>query len=555
MPSETVAMARPKGDRASSGRPPVAGSLVRLMQPAQAETALARRSSPLDALVSEGRVAPPDDANRELVAWVHPPAWRNPEPAAKYDLLVLGGGTAGLVSAMGAAGLGARVALVERHLLGGDCLNTGCVPSKAVLRSARAVGDIRRASSLGVRADRVDVDFGAVMRRMRERRAGIARHDSAERLQAAGVDVFFGSASFADERTVMVDGVRLRFRRAVIATGGRPTFPPVPGLEAVAFLTNETIFSLTDLPRRLLVIGAGPIGCELAQAFARFGSNVTVFDLASQVLPREDGDAAAIVQRSLETDGVRFELAVRLDRVDVLDPELRIHYTRAGEGRVEGGSAAGDTLLVAAGRAPNIEGLNLEAAGIAATKEGVTVNDRLQTSNPRVYASGDVCSRFQFTHAADAMSRIVIQNALFYGRRKASALTIPWVTFTDPEVAHVGVSEADVERSNGQLHTITVPLSDIDRAVVDDETDGFVRVHHDRGRIRGCTIVAAHAGEMIAEAVYAITRGGELSALSSTIHPYPTQAEALRKAGDMYRRQSLTPRVRRWLERYFAWTR
>ena len=500
-------------------------------------------------------VPPPDDANRELLARVHPPTWRNPQPAAKYDLVVLGGGTAGLVSAMGAAGLGARVALVERHLLGGDCLNNGCVPSKAVLRSARAVGDIRRAASLGVIVSHVDIDFGTVMRRMRQRRAGIARHDSAERLTAAGVDVFFGVGSFADERTVTVDDQRLRFRRAVIATGGRPTTPPLPGLDDIPFWTNETVFSLTELPRRLLVIGAGPIGCELAQAFARFGSNVTVFDLASQVLPKEDADAAAIVRRSLESDGVRFELGTRLDRIDLVEGELHIHYTRSGEGQLEGGSIAGDLLLVAAGRAPNIEGLDLEAGGVTATKQGVTVNDRLQTSNPRVYASGDVCSRYQFTHAADAMSRIVIQNALFYGRRKASALTIPWVTFTDPEIAHVGVSESDVRESNGRLQTIAIPLSDVDRAVVDDETGGFVRAHHERGRLRGCTIVAAHAGEMIAEAVYAITHGGTLSALSSTIHPYPTQTEALRKAGDLYRRQSLTPHVRAWLGRYFAWTR
>lgn len=555
MPSDSVATALPTDPESSGDPPSVLGSLVRLTQPAQAEMKLTRRSSLLDPAASGGLVAPPDEANTELVARVHPPSWRNPEPAAKYDLVAIGGGTAGLVSAMGAAGLGARVALIERHLLGGDCLNTGCVPSKAVLRSARVVGDIRRGASLGVITDRMAVDFGTVMWRMRQRRAAIARHDSAERLQAAGVDVFFGDASFADEQSVLVDSQRLRFRRAVIATGGRPTAPPVPGLEAVPFFTNETIFSLTDLPRRLLVIGAGPIGCELAQAFARFGSNVTVFDLASQVLPRDDADAAAIVRRSLESDGVHFELGVRLDRVDAIAGELRIHYTRHGDQRVEGGSVAGDTLLVAAGRAPNIEALSLETAGISSTKQGVTVNDRLQTSNPRVYASGDVCARYQFTHAADAMSRIVIQNALFYGRRKVSALTIPWVTYTDPEVAHVGVSESDVNQSRGRLQIITVPLSELDRAVVDDETDGFVRMYHERGRIRGCTIVASHAGEMIAEAVYAMTHGGTLSALSSTIHPYPTHTEALRKAGDLYRRQSLTPRVRAWLARYFAWTR
>ncbi len=495
------------------------------------------------------------DADAELVGRIHPPAWRNPEAAAKYDLVVMGGGTAGLVSALGAAGLGARVALIERHLLGGDCLNTGCVPSKAVLRSARAVGEVRRAAALAVSTGDISVDFGAVMRRMRRRRAAIAAHDSAERLRSAGVDVFFGTASFAGERAVLVDGRRLRFRRALIATGGRPTAPPVPGLDAVPFLTNETIFSLTDLPRRLLVIGAGPLGCELAQALARFGSTVAVFDQTPQVLPREDAEAAAIVRRSLESDGVRVELGVTLDGVEQRAGQIHLRYRRNRAGQVEAGGASGDAILVAAGRVPNIEDLDLNAAGIQATKQGVTVNDRLQTTNPRVYASGDVCSSYKFTHAADAMSRIVLQNALFFGRRKASALVIPWVTYTDPEVAHVGISEGAVANTDGRLQTITIPLSDVDRAVVDDETEGFVRVHHDRGRIRGCTIVAAHAGEMIAEAVYAITHGGTMSALSSTIHPYPTQAEALRKAGDAYRRQALTPIVRRWLERYFTWTR
>jgi len=496
-----------------------------------------------------------DEADIERGRLVRPPTWRNPNPAASYDLVVLGGGTGGLVSAIGAAGLGARVALVERHLLGGDCLNTGCVPSKAMIRSARVVGEVRRGAGLGVMTGAMHVDFSAVMHRMRKRRAGIAVHDSAERLRGAGVDVFFGTAAFTDERTVVVGDQRLPFRRAVIATGGRPTAPPVSGLDTVPFLTNETVFGLAELPRRLIVIGAGPIGCELAQAFGRFGSTVTVFDQATQVLPREDADAGEIVRRSLESDGIRFELGVRLDRIDPTTGSLRVHYARTGHGEAHVASVEGDALLVAAGRAPNIEDLHLDAAGITATRQGINVNDRLQTSNPRVYASGDVCSDYKFTHAADAMSRIVIQNALFYGRRKASAMVIPWVTFTDPEVAHVGVAEADVARSGGRLKTISVPLSEVDRAVVDDETDGFVRVHHQQGRIRGCTIVAPHAGEMIAEVAYAMTHDGTLAALSSTIHPYPTRAEALRKAGDMYRRQSLTPRVRRWLERYFAWTR
>src|SRR5688572_30295962 len=239
-------------------------------------------------------VQPLDEHNRRLLEHVHPDDWQNPRPKGRYDLVVIGGGTAGLVSAAGAAGLGARVALVERHLLGGDCLNTGCVPSKALLRSARLVGEVKRAASLGVKTGDVAVDFGTVMRRMRKRRAEIAANDSAERLRAAGVDVFFGAAAFADDRTIVLENQRLSFGRAVIATGGRPSAPPVPGLDGIPFLTNETVFSLTELPHRLLVIGAGAIGCELAQAFARFGSTVTVLDVAAQVMPRDDVDAAGI---------------------------------------------------------------------------------------------------------------------------------------------------------------------------------------------------------------------------------------------------------------------
>jgi pyruvate/2-oxoglutarate dehydrogenase complex dihydrolipoamide dehydrogenase (E3) component len=493
----------------------------------------------------------PEDSTA-LADLVRPPAWQNPRARASYDLVVVGGGTAGLVSAMGAAGLGAHVALVERHRLGGDCLNTGCVPSKALLRSARVIGELGRARPLGVTTGPLAVDFPQLMTRMRERRATIAANDSAARLQNAGVDVFFGDAAFSDTRHVRVGDQQLRFGRAVIASGGRPTAPPVPGLDGTDYLTNETVFSLTELPRRLLVIGAGPIGCELAQAFARFGSSVTLLDQSPRVLPREDADAAAAVQQQLETDGVRCELGVRLERVERIGSDTRLWFARADSAM---GSHDGDRVLVAAGRAPNIESLGLEAARVAVTREGVVVNDYLRTSNRRVYAAGDVCSPFKFTHAADAMSRIAIQNALFYGRKRVSALIIPWVTYTDPEIAHVGVFDVDATRSQGRIATITVPLSDIDRSIVDDQVDGFVRVHHERGALRGCTIVAPHAGELIGEVTYAMTQQGSVASLSGTVHPYPTVSEAFRKAGDAYRRQSLTPSVRRWLERYFAWTR
>jgi pyruvate/2-oxoglutarate dehydrogenase complex dihydrolipoamide dehydrogenase (E3) component len=499
------------------------------------------------------QLVPDDDANRALLDAVHPANWSNPEPCGVYDLVVVGGGTAGLVSAMGAAGVGARVALIERHLLGGDCLNVGCVPSKALIRSARAAAEARRATRLGIGIGSVEPDFPAIMRRMRERRAGISPNDSAERVRATGVDLFFGDAAFTSRRTIDVAERTLRFNRAVIATGGRPTAPPIPGLADVNYLTNETLFSLTERPRRLLVIGGGPIGCELAQTFASFGSEVTVFDQAPHVLPREDADAAAVVQDRLVQDGIRLELGVRLVEVVEEHGEVRVRFEHAGgAGMAE---AVGDRLLVSAGRAPNIEGLGLDAAGVSVSRRGVIVNDQLRTSNRRVYAAGDVCSAFQFTHAADALARIVIQNALFYGRRRASGLVIPWCTYTTPEVAHVGLYEQDAKQQGHDVQTITVDLTDVDRAVVDDETDGFVRVHHERGRLLGCTIVAPHAGDLIGEATLALTHRHTLSDLSSTIHPYPTHAEALRKVGDQYRRTLLTPRVRTLMERYFRWTR
>ncbi len=478
--------------------------------------------------MNDALVQPLDEHNQRLLAQVHPHNWNNPTPAPLYDLVVIGGGTAGLVSAAGAAGLGARVALVERGLLGGDCLNTGCVPSKALLRSARAVHEARAAAAVGVTA-RTEVDFATVMGRLRARRADIAHNDSAARLTSLGVDVFFGQASFAGRREITVSSgsdttrparLTLRFRRAVIATGGRPAAPPIPGLADVAYLTSETVFSLTELPRRLLVIGAGPIGCEMAQAFALLGSRVTLVDSAPRVLSGEDEDASRIVAAALARSGVDF--------------------TTGPVGREM--MAAADVVLVATGRSPNVEGLALEAAGINASPAGIDVDDRLRTSNHRVYAAGDVCSRFKFTHAADAMARIVIQNALFFGRRRASALVIPWCTYTFPEVAHVGVPSGAA---------ITIRLSEVDRAIVDDETDGFVRIDHERGRITGATIVAPHAGELIGHVADLMRRRAGVGELSSVIFPYPTVAEALRKAGDTYRRQGLTPRARRILQHYF----
>jgi pyruvate/2-oxoglutarate dehydrogenase complex dihydrolipoamide dehydrogenase (E3) component len=471
-----------------------------------------------------------DAQDARLLAHVRPPGWRNPEPAPLYDLVVIGGGTAGLVCAAGAAGLGARVAIVERARLGGDCLNTGCVPSKALLRAARAVHEANRAASAGV-AMTPRVDFTAVMESVRARRADLAPHDSAQRLTSIGAHVFLGEASFAGPARIVVDGRELSFRRAVIATGSRPAVPAIPGLSSLRYLTSENVFELREQPRSLLVIGGGPIGCELAQAFGLLGTAVTIVESEPRLLPREDRDASEIVTRRLTADGVRVMTSVAVTAKDLQT----------------------ETVLVAVGRAPNTEGLNLGAAGVAASGRGVTVDDRLRTSNRRVYAAGDVCSSYQFTHAADAMARIVIQNALFHGRRRASALVIPWATYTFPEVAHVGATPDEATRLGAE--TLTVSLAEVDRAVIDAESDGFLRIHHQRGRIVAATLVAPHAGELIGQVASLMRRGGSLAEFSSDIVPYPTVADSLRKAGDAYRRAQLTPRIRAVLGRYFAVTR
>lgn len=499
---------------------------------------------------------PPDAHNARLLDAVHPTGWVNPVPAGRYHLVVLGAGTAGLVAAAGAAGLGAKVALVERGLMGGDCLNVGCVPSKALLRSARVAAQVRDAGRYGVVVpDGTRVDFPAVMERMRRLRADIAPHDSAERFRGLGVEVFFGEGRFTGPDTIEVSGQTLRFRRAVIATGSRPATPPVPGLNEAGFLTNETVFSLTELPARLAVIGAGPIGCELAQAFARFGSKVSLLGNHARILPKEDPDAAELVARSLARDGVELVLRCEVQRVEARGSDKVLHLKCGDEAR----QIVADAILVGVGRVPNGDGLNLEAAGVEYDpKKGVTVDDRLRTTNPRVYAAGDVGSKYKFTHAADALARVVVRNALFpFGRAKASALTIPWCTYTDPELAHVGLYEHEAKERGIAVRAFVQELRDVDRAVVDGETEGFVRVLAPEGgdRILGATVVSAHAGEMISEVTLAMSAKLGLKAVAEVIHPYPTQAEGVKKVADAFNRTRLTPRVRWLLEKWFGWTR
>jgi pyruvate/2-oxoglutarate dehydrogenase complex dihydrolipoamide dehydrogenase (E3) component len=495
---------------------------------------------------------PDDRHNRDLVANVHPSAWTNPAPAERYDMVVLGAGTAGLVCAAGAAGLGARVALVERHLLGGDCLNFGCVPSKAVLRAASAWHAAASGASFGAPIAAGGGDSARAFERMRALRAAISRNDSADRFRRLGVDVYLGSAHFIAGDRVSVDGTELRFRRAVIATGARAAVPPIPGLSSVAYRTNETIFELDAAPARLAIVGAGPIGCEMAQAFARMGSRVTLIDHQAHVLPRDDADAAAVVERSLERDGVTFAGGATVTSVASRGKETVISL--AGSDRPPDPLVV-DELLVATGRKPNLEDLDLERGGIVSGPDGLRVDTRLRTSNRRVFACGDVTGGDQFTHAADAAARIVIQNALFLGRARADRATIPWCTYTDPELAHVGMT-AQAAESAASVETITIPYADLDRARIDGADEGFLRIHAARrsGRILGATVVGSRAGETIGQISLAMTSGIPLGKIAAAVYPYPTYGEALKKAADAWRRTKLTSGTKRLLRfvRYFG---
>lgn len=497
---------------------------------------------------------PPDDLfNRALLERVAPAGWSNPTPKPLYDMVVLGGGTAGLVTAAGAAGLGAKVALIERHLLGGDCLNFGCVPSKSLIAAGRVAAVVRGAAEFGVHAAPPRIDFAQVMERMRKTRAGISVHDSAERFRSLGVDVFLGDGRFTAHDAVAVEGQALRFRKATICTGARAAIPawaidPGTGDLQARILTNETLFSLTELPARLGVVGGGPIGCEMAQTFARFGSRVTLLDKEIRLLPRDDADASALVLAALQKERIDLRLATQIHSATSTASEVLVtSRSVGGETRTD----QFDALLVATGRQPNIENLGLEQAGVESSAQGIVVDDHLRTTNSRIFAAGDVCSRYKFTHAADFLARIVIQNALFWGRAKASQLIIPWCTYTSPEVAHVGLFPEEAAAQRISIQTFSQPLSGVDRAVLDGDAEGFVKIHVEAGtdRIVGATIAATHAGEMISEVTLAMRNGIGLKGLAATIHPYPTQTDALRKIGDQYNRTRLNP----WVKRLLGW--
>lgn len=498
-------------------------------------------------------LAPPASGvhDHELCSNARPPEWRNPTPRDPYHLLIVGAGPAGLVAARGAAALGAKVALIESHLLGGDCLNYGCVPSKTLLRTSRVYAEMRTAAQYGARpCDDVLVDFPLAMERLRHIRTRISRTDSASRLLAEGIDVFFGTARFVSGDAVDVDGLRIRFKKALIATGSRAVVPTIPGLAEAGYLTNETVFDLTALPRSLLVIGGGPFGCELAQAFGRFGARTVIVHDEPLFLPKEERDAAQMVSDALARDGVEIHLNSRAFSVRTEGGKKLIDTVN--DGAVA--TIAVDEILTGIGRTPATAGLGLSAADVELNAQtGIRVDDFLRTSNPRIYAAGDVCLEHQFTDAADAAARIVVRNALFMGRKRVSDLIIPWCTYTDPEIAHVGIYVRQARERGIPVKTFTVPMHDVDRAIADGEEDGFVKIHVREGSdtILGATIVARHAGEMINGISLAMVAGIGLRTMARVIHTYPTQAEAIRMAANNYTRTRLTPflsyLLRKWI--------
>jgi pyruvate/2-oxoglutarate dehydrogenase complex dihydrolipoamide dehydrogenase (E3) component len=498
-------------------------------------------------------VPPRSAEDAERLTNVSPAGWRSPRPLALYHLLVIGAGPAGLVAARAAAALGARVALIERHQLGGDCLNDGCIPSKSLIRTGRLLSDMRHAENFGGLAPAdVGFDFKAAMLRMRRITARISRTDSAMNLAREGVHLFFGTARFTGADTVDVDGLRFRFKKALIATGSRSAVPDIPGLAEAGFLTNETVFDLQVQPRSLLVIGGGPLGCELAQVFARFGTRTLISHSEPLFLPQEERDAAQMVSDALARDGVEIHLNSTATRVWMANGQKVVALINDGNTA----TTRVDAILTGIGRMPAVRGLNLEAAGVAYDEAaGVQVDDFLRTSNPRIFAAGDVCLAHRYTNTAEASARIVVRNALFLGRQRMSALTIPWCTYTDPEVAHVGMYVREARQRRIPVKTYTVPMHDVDRAIADGEEDGFVKIHVREGsdKILGATIVARHAGEMINSISLAMVAGIGLRALAQVVQAYPTQGAAIRQAADACVRTRLTPAVfklaRLWLRR------
>lgn len=443
--------------------------------------------------------------------------------AVEYDVVVIGGGSGGLVVASVAAQLKAKVALVEKERLGGDCLWYGCVPSKSLIHAARSAYEVKHASRFGIYSDNLKINFAEANGHVQNVIKAIEPNDSPERFRGMGVDVIFGSGQFLDGKTFVVGDRQLKARAFIIATGSRPAAPPVPGLEEAGYLTNEQVFSLKERPESLAVIGAGPIGCELGQSFHRLGAKVTIIASREHILHKEDPEAAQVVEKQLESEGIFILKQSRAEKVEIIEGKKCIF---AGDEKI-----AVEEILVAAGRTPNVDTLNLEAAGVNYDKKGIKVNEKLQTSNKRIYACGDVIGGYQFTHVAGYEGAVAAINALFLPFSKANYRVIPWATFTDPELARVGLTEEQARKRYGDdVYINKQEFADVDRAQAEAATAGFCKIiTKGNGEILGAHIVGASAGELIHEIVLAMANNLKVSALKG-IHVYPTLAEVNAKA-------------------------
>ncbi len=465
----------------------------------------------------------------------------------KRDLIIIGGGAGGLVVASVAAQLGLKVTLIEKNeQLGGDCLHTGCVPSKALIHAARVASLMRRAGEFGLDAVEPAVDLGRVMDHVRSVIEHIQQHDDPQRFRDYGCEVLFGAAEFIDAHTVGVNGQHLQGRRFVIATGSRPFVPPIEGLEQADYLTNENLFSLRDLPHRLLVLGGGPIGLEMAQAFARLGSAVTVVERLPQLLSQEDPQVADSLRKKLESEGLVIHTSLAAEAVSV-DKGIRTVKCSGGL------TLEADQLLVAVGRRPNVEALGLEAAGVTTGPHGIEVDRRLRTSQKHIFACGDVCGPYPFTHMAEYQAGIVISNAVFRFPKKTDYRVVPWVTYTDPELARAGLTEQQAREQGIDAQVLSFPFSGIDRALAAVETWGEARFVTHKGRILGASILGPHAGELIHEIALAMKTGAKIGDISATIHAYPTLAQVHRRTVNSYYGEKLfsarTRQLVHWINR------
>lgn len=487
--------------------------------------------------------------------------WQRP---SKFDqnMVVIGAGAGGLVSSYIAAAVKAKVTLIERHKMGGDCLNTGCVPSKAIIRAAHTMAEISRAQEFGITTSKPEVDFEKVMARVHSVIAKIEPHDSVERYSKLGVNCIEGDAKILSPWEVEVNGERITTRNIVIATGARPLVPAIPGLDTVNYLTSDSIWSLKAQPKRLLVLGGGPIGCELAQSFSRLGSDVTLVEMAEQLLIREDNDAAELVRQSLYNDGVDIKLghrAMRFESVTGEDGSLvqRAYLDFNNEKQVV---VEFDAVMLALGRVANVQEFGLEELGITTTERGtVQVNEYLQTEYPNIYAVGDVAGPFQLTHAAAHQAWYAAVNGLFgqFKKFKADYSVLPAATYTSPEVARVGINEKEAEAQGIDYEVVTYGIDDLDRAITDGEDHGFIKVITPKGKdkILGATVVGNNAGELLAEFTLAMRHGLGLNKILGTVHPYPTMSEAAKYTAGVWKQANAPKGLLAWVEKYHGWMR